>query len=158
MRWYLLKKFEYLKPGRPARATQSFTGREDFFAEHFPGKPSVPEPLFIEMIAQTGGVLYGIALGFSKEVVLAKIEMARFAREVNPPCDLVIEAAIEEEREEAAWISGVVKQNGEVVAEAKILLVAVDGLEGPVGKVVFNEIFLKHYDVLNVAKASEAIS
>jgi 3-hydroxymyristoyl/3-hydroxydecanoyl-(acyl carrier protein) dehydratase len=155
MRWHLLKKFEYLKPGRPARATQSFTGGEDFFAERFPGRPSVPEPLFVEMIAQTGGVLYGLSLGFSKEVVLAKIDSARFVREVNPPCDLTVEAAIEEEREEAAWITGIVRQNGEIVAEAKILLVAVDSLEGPAGKVVFNEGFLKGYDIFNVVKMSE---
>ncbi len=156
MRWHLLKKFEYLRSGYPARALQSFTGGEDFFAEHFPGRPSVPGPLFIEMIAQTGGVLYGMTLGFSKEVVLAKIDSARFVREVKPPCDLVIEATIEDEREDAAWISGVVKQAGETVAEAKILLVAVDVLDGPAGKVVFNEGFLKAYDILNVAKMSEA--
>ncbi len=156
MRWHLLKKFEYLKPGHPARATQSFTGDEDFFAERFPGRPSVPEPLFIEMIAQTGGVLYGMTLNFSKEVVLAKIDSARFAREVMPPCDLTVEAAIEEEREEAAWITGIVRQNGEAVAEAKILLVAVDALEGPAGKVVFNDGFLKGYDIFNVVKMSEA--
>lgn len=158
MRWHLLKKFEYLRPGRPARALQSFSGREDFFAERFPGKPAVPEPLFIEMIAQTGGVLYGVQLGFSKEVVLAKIDSARFAREVTPPCDLVVEAGIEEEREEAAWITGVVKDRGETVAEARLLLVAVDALEGPAGKIVFNDGFLKFFDVANVLKASEALA
>jgi 3-hydroxymyristoyl/3-hydroxydecanoyl-(acyl carrier protein) dehydratase len=157
MRWHLLRKFEYLKPGRPARAVQTFTGREDFFAERFPGMPSVPEPFFIEMIAQTGGVLYGMKLGFSKEVVLAKVESARFVREVKPPCDLVVEAGIDEEREEAAWISGVVKERGVVVAEAKLLLVAVDVLAGEAGKIVFNDGFLKYFDVANVVKASEAM-
>jgi 3-hydroxyacyl-[acyl-carrier-protein] dehydratase len=157
MRWHLLEKFEFLKQGRPARARKSFSGDEDFFAEHFPGKPIVPSSLFVEMIAQTGGVLYGMKLGFTKEVVLAKIDSARFAREVKPPCDLAIEADVED-FDGAAWVTGTVKEKGETVAEAKLMLVAVDALEGPAGKIVFNDGFLKSFDIFNVAKASEALS
>ena len=52
----------------------------------------MPEPLFIEMIAQAGGVLFGLGVDFKKEVILAKIEGARFEKTVVPPCRLVIEA------------------------------------------------------------------
>lgn len=165
MRWDLIEKFEVIKrrggpPGRPyARAVKDFTGTEDFFKENFPGKPLVPEPLFIEMVAQTGGVLYGLGFDFKKEVILAKIERARFERPVAPPCEFVIEAVIEEEREEGAWISGTVRLGREIVAEAKILLVTMDELENVqrTKKIVFNDGFLKHYDIENVAKVSEAL-
>ncbi len=116
----------------------------------------VPETLLVEMIAQTGGVLFGVGINFEKEVILAKISEARFLREISPPCRLLVEATIEKEREEGAWISGTVKLGGELVAEAKILLITVETLgEDHQKQVVFNENFLRHYDILNVVKMSE---
>lgn len=154
MRWDLVDKFTELKKGERARATKCFTGQEDFFAEHHPGRPTVPQPLFVEMIAQAGGVLFGLHLGFQKEVILAKITSARFPEEVRPPCELEIEALIDE-REDAAMVSGTVRWNGRVAAEAEILLAAVPALDGGAeAKIVFNDGFLAHYDILNVARAS----
>ena len=157
MRWDLIDYFDVLKKNEIAHAVKTFSGTEDFFAEHHPGSPSVPEPLFIEMIAQTGGVLYGLGIGFKKEVILAKIENAAFPGPVKPPCRFDVEALIEEEREEGAWISGTVRLNGRLVASAKILLVTMelDGLAA--GKIVFNDRFLSHYDIWNVARKSEGI-
>ncbi|MGH7198279.1 MAG: hypothetical protein ACREH5_06025 [Candidatus Omnitrophota bacterium] len=161
MRWDILEKFEVLKKGSKARALKSFSGKEDFFKENFPGRPLVPEPFFIEMVAQTGGVLYGLGIDFKKEVILAKIERARFFRPVAPPCAFVIDAAIQEEREDGAWVFGSVTQNGETVAETRILLAAVEGLSGnghARRQIVFSEHFLDHFDVLNVAKRSEGLN
>lgn len=159
MRWELIDKFDVLKKGSVARSTKAFTGREDFFAEHHPGAPFVPEPLFIEMVAQTGGVLYGLGIGFKKEVILAKIEGASFPRPVRPPCRFEIEARIEEEREEGAWIAGTVHQKGALVASVKIMLVTIEALSGLApGKIVFNDSFLSHYDIWNIARKSEGIN
>ena len=159
MRWDLIDKFEFLKKGESSRAVKAFTGKEDFFAEHFPGQPVVPEPLLIETMAQTGGVLYGLGLAFKKEVILAKIENAVFFSAVRPPCCFVIEAFIQNEREEGAWIQGVVSESGKKIATADILLVSIDALgEKAPGKIVFNQRFLNHYDILNVAKKSEGIN
>ena len=66
MRWDLIEKFEVLKKGSYGRGIKKFTGQEDFFKENFPGSPRVPEPLFVEMIAQTGRVLFGQGLDFKK--------------------------------------------------------------------------------------------
>lgn len=158
MRWELVDKFEVIKKGALSRATKSFSGKEDFFAEHHPGSPTVPEPLFIEMVAQAGGVLYGLGIGFKKEVILAKIEGVSFPKPVHPPCRLDIEAVIEEEREEGAWIAGTVREKGVLVASVKLMLVAVESLSGLApGKIVFNDKFLSHYDIWNVAQKSEGI-
>ena len=156
MRWDLIESFEVLKKGSYSRARKSFSGTEDFFRDHFPGKPLVPETLMIEMIAQAGGVLLGVGINFEKEVILAKIGQARFYRTVRPPCQLLVEATIEAEREEGAWISGTVKLENELVAEAGAFLVTIDFLDnGDRKKIVFNEDFLKHYDILNVVRMSE---
>ena len=158
MRWDLVDTFEILKKGVHARARKKLTGSEDFFGEHFPGKPRVPQPLLLEMIAQTGGVLLGVGCDFKKEVVLAKISGARFSRSVTPPCEFVIEAEILEEREQGGRVAGRVKLRGEKVAEAEIMLAMIDGLEKGKKQIIFNEGFLKHYDIYNVVKKSENIN
>ena len=160
MRWdHLVDAFSLIKKGKISRATTHFTGEEDFFAEHHPGHPSVPEPFFVEMIAQTGGVLYGLGIDFKKEVILVKIEDAVFHTSVKPPCRLDIEARIEGGSEDGAWISGSVSMDGKPVATAKIMLIAIESLNDlPAGKVVFNDGFLKHYDVWNVVKKSEGVA
>jgi 3-hydroxymyristoyl/3-hydroxydecanoyl-(acyl carrier protein) dehydratase len=158
MRWQLLDKFDLLKKGALARASKSFTGSEDCFAAAPAHRRLVPEPLFIEMIAQAGGVLYGLGIGFKKEAILVKIEDAAFPSPVEAPCRLDIEARIEEEREEGAWIAGQVRCRGALAASAKIMLVAIESLNGQDrGKIVFNDRFLSHYDVWNVARKSEGI-
>lgn len=156
MRWDLIDGFHSLKRGQHARAFKRFAGTEDFFAEHFPGRARVPEPLLIEMVAQTGGVLYGLGLDFAKEVILAKVDHARFHEVLQPPCGLEVEARIAEEREEGAWIEGTVFDQSRTVAEIRLLLVAMDGLEENKKKIVFNDKLLSHYDVYEVARRTEA--
>jgi 3-hydroxyacyl-[acyl-carrier-protein] dehydratase len=163
MRWDLIDKFEVLKKKKSegdlasyARARKSFTGSEDFFNEHFPGNPVVPASLLIEMVAQAGGVLFGLGFHFKKEVILAKISDASFAQPVKPPCDFVVEAVLESERDEGAWVEGKVYWNKKRVAEVRLLLATVDSLEGAEKKqIVFNDTFLKHAHVYEAAKAGE---
>lgn len=158
MRWELLDQFDVLKKNQIAKARKSFSGKEDFFKEHYLTKPFVPEALYIEMIAQAGGVLYGLGLDFEKEVILAKISGAKFHEWVTPPCELEIEGTVADEREEGAWIQGKVFLKKKLVAEAEILLVTMSSESlGFSKKIVFNEQFLKHYDILNIAKKSEAL-
>lgn len=155
MRWDLVTRFEVLKKGEYSRAFKAYSGEEDFFKEHFPGKPRVPGPFFIEMIAQAGGVLFGLSLDFKKEIILAKIEDAEFFLEAVPPCELVIEARIEDAREDGAWIWGTVTQNGKIAAQAKILLAVVDELAQGKTSIVFNQAFMKKYNILEIARKSE---
>ncbi len=156
MRWDLISEFEFLKKGSQARAYKDFHGSEDFFKDHFPDRPLVPEVFFMEMIAQAGGVLVGLGIDFRKEVILAKISEARFSCVVAPPCRLSIETWIEEEREEGGLVSGVVRNKGQEVASAKIFLVTIDSLiqTGNGKRVVFNDGFLKHYRIHEVVEKS----
>ncbi len=158
MRWNLVDRFEVLQRGRYSRARKSFRGPEDFFVGHFPAKPLVPSTLLIEMVAQAGGVLYGLGFDFKKEVILAKVVCASFPRQVSPPCEFLIEATIDKEHEEGAWVSGTVKEKDVVVAEVQILLVTMEILENNhKDSVVFNKNFLSHYDIYGIVKTSEAL-
>ncbi len=156
MRWDLVTRFEVLKKGVYSRAVKSFTGKEDFFQDHFPGRPTVPQVFFIEMIAQAGGVLFGLGLDFNKEVILAKIEDVVFYRGVQPPCELLIEAWIDDEREEGAWVRGSVSYQGQKAMEAKILLATVDSVVEGKKHIVFNEHFMKSYNIREIARNSDS--
>ena len=155
MRWDLIDRFIVLKKGSLSRAEKIFHGTEDFFAEHFPHHPTVPEPLFLEMIAQTGGVLLGLSHDFKKEVILVKIEGAEFGTSLGPPCALTIEAVLEEEREDGGWVRGRVTCGTKEVARARVLLALLDRLEDQRRSIVFNDQFLKHYRIYEVASQEQ---
>lgn len=63
----------------------SVTGKEPFFAGHFPGQPLVPGVLIAEAMAQ----LCGLVGGGSSQGKLVHIDV-RFDRPVSPPADLII--------------------------------------------------------------------
>lgn len=157
VRWELITRFEVLKKGEYSRAVKSYTGAEDFFREHFPGRPLVPQAFFIEMVAQAGGVLFGLGIDFQKEVILAKVEDASFWLDVAPPCELVVEARMEDESEDGAWVRGSVSHAGKKVMEVKILLAAVESVVEGRTNIVFNEHFMKSYDIRGIAERSRAL-
>jgi 3-hydroxyacyl-[acyl-carrier-protein] dehydratase len=155
MRWQLIDEFLILQKGSHSKARKSFFGSEDFFRDHFPGKPVVPQTLLTEMIAQTAGVLYGLDIDFKKEVILVKIVEAHFPKEAIPPCELLIDGKIEEESENGAWISGIVHSGPDTVAEARMLLATMDTLEEKQDrKIVFNDRFLSYFRIREVAERS----
>ena len=45
-----------------------------------------------------------------------------------------------------------------LVSESRVLLVAIEGLGNTQRKIVFNDHFLKHYNVYHVAKMSEVLT
>ena len=157
MRWELITRFEVLKKGEYSRAVKSYAGTEDFFKEHLPGKPLVPQVFFVEMVAQAGGVLFGLGIDFKKEVILAKVEETSFYADVAPPCELVIEARMEDGSEDGAWVRGTVAHMGKKVMETRILLAAVESVVEGRANIVFNDHFMKSYDIRAIAKKSEAL-
>ncbi|MCG3177211.1 MAG: hypothetical protein MOGMAGMI_02179 [Candidatus Omnitrophica bacterium] len=152
MRWDLIGHFETLRPHELGVAEREFTGGEDFFAEHLPGAPRLPEPLLIELVAQTGGVLYGAGLDFSREVILAKVEATDFPSPVVPPCRLRVTARLEDEREEATWVTGEVTCEGRTVARVRLFLVTFERL-GQGSGIVFNERFMDRYKIRELLSA-----
>ena len=113
-----------------------------------PDAPVSAEPLLMEMMAQTGGLLLGAEKNFQDDIIFAKIESADFfeSRAEEP---LEIEACSECLRPEGSWIDAAVKtQDGKKIAQARFLLMSVGKLEPGIQEpIVFHEAFMNHFRV-----------
>ena len=94
MRWIWIDRFLEFERGKRAVACKNLSLAEDYFADHFPGYPVMPNSLITEGLAQTGGLLVGEFNRFEKNVILAKIPKAKFHFGVVPGDTLVYTAEV----------------------------------------------------------------
>ena len=74
-----------VEPGVSAKGRWRLTGDEEFFAGHFPGRPTLPGVLMVEAIAQLGAVAVLQDPRFAGKLPLfGGIDSARFRRQVGP--------------------------------------------------------------------------
>ncbi len=121
MRWIHIDDMLELREGEFAKAVKAVPSNADYLEEHFPGFPVMPESLLIESMAQAAGILIGKSLGFKKDIILAKIDSAEFLFIARPGDRLIIEAGIEDLREEGARVSCCVKLADKVLGSATLI-------------------------------------
>ncbi len=126
MRWIWIDRFETFESGKSARAVKNLSTAEDHFRDHFPGYPVMPACLILEGLAQTGGILVGEANDFKEKVILAKIQTARFHREVLAGERLIFDVTLVHMRTEGASIQGKALVDDKIVAEADIFFAHLD--------------------------------
>ncbi|MDG2112397.1 MAG: 3-hydroxyacyl-ACP dehydratase FabZ [Actinomycetota bacterium] len=115
-----------LDPGVSCTAEWHLTGEEDFFAGHFPGRPTLPGVLMVEALAQTAGIAALSAEGFEGKLPLfGGIDKARFRRQVVPGDVLTLEATLGRMSARAGKGSGKASVNGEVACSADMMFVIV---------------------------------
>lgn len=113
-----------------------------------PAGPVSVEPLLMEMMAQTGGLLLGAEKNFQDDIIFAKIETADFFGS-RPGEELRIEASSEALRPEGSWIDAVIEtRDGKKAAQSRFLLISVGRLDPTVPRpIVFHEAFMKHFRI-----------
>ena len=126
MRWIWIDRFVTFESGKSASAVKNLSLAEDHFAEHFPGYPVMPAPLILEGLAQTGGILVGEANGYTKNVVLAKIQKASFRRETLAGDSLTYTTTLQQLSELGGLVSGTVHVGEELIGEAEIFFAHVE--------------------------------
>jgi len=137
MRWLLLDSVHSVEKGKKAKTISKV-----------PKAPYSPEVLFIEMMAQTGGLLVGAESDYKNDIVFAKIEHASFRAVPEAGTPLEIEAVAEGMSPEGGWLEGVISSAGGVIAKAKILLMSVEKLvPGQPKSITFHDAFMNYFKV-----------
>src|SRR5699024_4302063 len=113
MRWIWIDRILELKRGERCVAIKNVSAAEDVMHDHFPAKgkrpatPVMPNPLIIEGMAQTAGILAGHARDFKEKVVLAKITKAVFTAAARPGFTIRHTAKLERIDETSASSTGI---------------------------------------------------
>ncbi len=116
-------------PGKSAAGSWVLTGSEEFFAGHFPGRPTLPGVLMVEALAQLGGIAVLADDRFAGRLPLfGGIERARFRRQVVPGEVLDLEVSLGRLSARAGKGTGRATVGGELACEAELLFVLVDGI------------------------------
>ncbi len=137
MRWLLLEKVELIHKGKKAVTSSKV-----------PDAPYSSEVLFVEMMAQTGGLLVGAESDYRKDLIFAKIENATMTCVPKPGTPIQIEAWSESLAPEGGWLEATITSAEGPVAQARLLLMAATGLSGrQTRSVTFHDAFMSHFKV-----------
>lgn len=144
MRWILLKEIIEIRMDRWAKTRAEV-----------PEAPYGREILFLEMMAQTAGLLLGAQSDYRSDIVFGKVEKASFEGDLKPGTLIEIHASSEDLRPEGAWFQASVISAGNKHAEARFFLVQAGRLAPGTSKsVTFPEEFLRHFDVRAKVRSS----
>lgn len=114
-------------PGVEAVGLWHLSGDEDFFAGHFPGRPTLPGVLMVEALAQVGAIAVLQDVRFTGKLPLfGGIDSVRFRRQVVPGDTLELRMEMGRLSARAGRGHGIATVNGEKACEADLLFVIAD--------------------------------
>ena len=120
----LLDEVVACEPNVSVTAAKNVSAEEPHFAGHFPGNPIMPGVLIIEAMAQAGGILSHISNGDLEPkplYVLARVEDARFRRQVVPGDRLLFQVAAEKVKRGMWWYRCEASVADQLVASAMVI-------------------------------------
>lgn len=100
--------------------SKKITGQEDFFKGHFPNDPIMPGVLLCEAAFQSGALLMSYIMegGITgKTAVVSRIKNAKFKNMVRPGDEIIIKAKLDEQVDNAAFMSAKISVEGKTVLQ-----------------------------------------
>ena len=112
------------EPGRRVKAVKNVSINEEYFQGHFPGEPLMPGVLMIETMAQVAAILLMADGGVAgaRRAWLRGVDNAKFRARVVPGDRLTVEVTAGVRRDSLARVSAVATIDGNVAAEADLLM------------------------------------
>ena len=119
----LVDRVVALEMGKKAVGIKNVTINDNFFQGHFPTRPIMPGVLMVEAMAQTAGVvLLTNPEHRGKLAVFMAVDKIKFRKVVVPGDQLVMEVEVVRDRSPTALVKAVARVDGEIAAEAEIVL------------------------------------
>jgi 3-hydroxyacyl-[acyl-carrier-protein] dehydratase len=116
----LIDRVLYLEKHTRISATKNVALSEDFFTDHFPGRPIMPGALQIEALAQAGTVLLEASTGLTRKALLIMVGAAKFRSFVKPGDQLTVNCAVLSSDGDIARLSGEILVGNKVVTDATL--------------------------------------
>ena len=100
------------------------SGLDPVFEGHFPGDPVMPGVYIVEGLAQTSALLCfryfdNLNVEYSRTCLLTGIDESRFRKPIVPGDIMEYDVTLERSRGTFAWFHGLVRVDGEIVAESR---------------------------------------
>lgn len=123
MRFILVDTIHELDPGKRIKASKTLPANEELFRDHFPGFPVVPGVLLTEMMAQAAGRCLDAEGTHLGQAMLGKINGASFREWVKPDQEIMLYAAITQNRPAFATADCFAEVAGKKVCSAELFFV-----------------------------------
>lgn len=112
-----------LEVGKKAVGIKNVTINDNFFQGHFPTRPIMPGVLMVEAMAQTAGVvILTNPKHHGKLALFMAVDKIKFRKVVVPGDQIFMEVEVLRDRTRTVLVKGVARVEGEVAAEAEIIL------------------------------------
>jgi 3-hydroxyacyl-[acyl-carrier-protein] dehydratase len=125
MRYVLLDRILELEPDRRIVAVKNVTIGDGLVREHGAGLRVLPSSMLLEAMAQAAGLLAAVTVDFAAQPVLAKVAPFACAAWARPGDAVILEARLEDVRDEGCRAAVTASIDGRPVAEASIFLALV---------------------------------
>lgn len=131
MRFIFVDRILELEKGKRAVLVKNVSSAEEYFSDHFPGFPVMPGSLILETMEQGAHLLLSHGTDFACGAALEEVTGAKFKRFVRPGDQLTVRLAVTARDEARAEVSARVSAGEEVVAEATLAFLLLEGAKDP---------------------------